>query len=297
MTCENQTRVTEFILLGFSRFPLCLVTVTLLGNFLTTVTSVDSALQTPIYFFLQNLSLLEVCFTLVMVPKMLVDLKFPRKIIFVGCGIQMYFFFFGSSECFLLSMMAYNLVATCYPLHYAVIMNKTLCLWMSTSSWMSGVLISMLDTWDSFCEPNAVDYFFCADLPQLKLIPEDTTMYEMQALVSTLLFMFPFSLILVFYTCIMITILRMLSSSRHQKTPSACSPHLIVVSLFYGTANLTYLWPESNQSSGNKKLVSLSYSAMTPKLNPIIYNLRNNDVKGAVKGTFTWRVLQKLDML
>ena len=160
MICENHTQVTEFTLRGFtnnsemqvSLFVLFLViyTVTLLGNFLiVTVTSMGPALQTPVYFFLRNLLLLGVCFTLVMVPKMLVDLVSPRKSIsFVGCGTQMcFFFFFGSSECFLLSMMAYDrIVAICNPLCYSVIMNRSLCLCMALGSWMSGVPMSMLQT-------------------------------------------------------------------------------------------------------------------------------------------------------
>uniref|UniRef100_A0A4X1TBE1 Olfactory receptor n=1 Tax=Sus scrofa TaxID=9823 RepID=A0A4X1TBE1_PIG len=289
------SHLTQFILLGFTNNPemqvslfvlfLLIYLVTLLGNFLiVTVTSVDPALQTPMYFFLRNLSLLEVCFTLVMVPKMLVDLVSSRKSIsFVGCGTQMYFFFFfGSSECFLLSMMAYDrFVAICNPLRYSVVMNRSLCLWMALGSWMSGVPVSMLQTaWlmaHPFCGPNTIDHFF--------------------SLASTLLFiMFPFSLILVSYTRIIKTILMMPSATGRQKAFSTCSSHLIVVSLFYGTASLTYLRPKSNQSPESKKLVSLSYTVITPMLNPIIYSLRNNEVKGAVKRTVTRKVLRKLDV-
>jgi olfactory receptor len=314
MICENHTRVTEFTLLGFTNNPrmqiflfilfLAIYTVTLLGNFLIViVTSVDPVLQTPMYFFLRNLSLLEVCFTLVMVPKMLIDLVSPRKIItFVGCGTQMYFFFFfGCSECFLLSMMAYDrFVAICSPLRYSVIMNRSLCLWMVLGSWMFGVPVSMLQTaWMMtlpFCGPNAIDHFFCDGPPVLKLVTEDTTMYEMQALASTLLFiMFPFSLILVSYTRIIVTILRMPSATGRQKAFSTCSSHLIVVSLFYGTSSLIYLRPKSSQSLESKKLLSLSYTVITPLLNPIIYSLRNNEVKGAIKRTVIRNILQKLD--
>ncbi|XP_041531924.1 LOW QUALITY PROTEIN: olfactory receptor 10A7-like [Microtus oregoni] len=316
MTCENHTRITEFVLLGFTNNPdmqaslfvlfLAIYSVTLLGNFLIiAVTSVDHALQTPMYFFLRNLSLLEVCFTLVMVPKMLVDLVSTRKVIsFVGCGTQMYFFFFfGSSECFLLSVMAYDcFVAICNPLRYSVIMNRSLCLCMAIGSWMSGVPVSMLQTaWMMalpFCGPNSVDHFFCDGPPVLKLVSEDTTTYEMQALASTLLFiMFPLSLILVSYTRIIGTILKMPSATGLQKAFSTCSSHLIVVSLFYGTASLTYLRPKSNQSPESKKLVSLSYTVITPMLNPIIYSLRNNEVKGAVKRTINRKVMKKLDAL
>ncbi|XP_020835122.1 olfactory receptor 10A7 [Phascolarctos cinereus] len=315
MTCENQTRVTEFFFLGFTDNPemqvclfilfLIIYLVTLVGNFLIiTVTSVDPALQTPMYFFLRNLSFLEVCFTLVMVPKMLVDLVSAKKSIsFIGCGTQMYFFFFfGSSECFLLSMMAYDrYVAICNPLRYTLIMNQGLCNLMAIGSWLSGVPVSMLQTaWMMalpFCGQNAVDHFFCDGPPVLKLVSQDTTMYEMQALASTLLFiMFPFSLILVSYTHIITTILKMPSATGRQKAFSTCSSHLIVVSLFYGTASLTYLRPKSTQSPESKKMVSLSYTVITPMLNPIIYSLRNNEVKGAVRRTFSREVLQKLEV-
>jgi olfactory receptor len=130
----------------------------------------------------------------------------------------------------------------------------------------------------------------------LKLVTEDTTMYEMQALASTLLFiMFPFSLTLVSYTCIIVTILRMPSATGRQKAFSTCSSHLIVVSLFYGTSSLIYLRPKSSQSLESKKLLSLSYTVITPMLNPIIYSLRNNEVKGAIKRTVIRNILQKLD--
>ncbi|KAM5251196.1 LOW QUALITY PROTEIN: olfactory receptor 10A7 [Hipposideros larvatus] len=300
--CENHTRVTEFILLcftnnadvSFSILFLVIYTVTLLGNFLVTITSVDPVLQTPMYFFLLNLSLLEVCFTLVMAPKMLVDLVSPQKPL--GCHTH-YFCFFGSSESFLLSMIAYDrFVAICNPLRYSFIINRPLCLWMAIGSWMSDVSVSILQmAWMMalpFCGPST-GHIFCDGLPVLKL---DTTMYEMQALASTLLFiMFPFSLILLSYTHIITTIPRILSATGCQMAFSTRSSHL-TGSLFCRTARLTYLWPKSNQSPESKKLVLLSSTVITPMLNPIIYRVRNNEVKGAVKRTFTRKVLQKLDV-
>ncbi|KAM4881083.1 LOW QUALITY PROTEIN: olfactory receptor 10A7 [Thomomys bottae] len=233
-------------------------------------------------------------------PKMLADLVSPRKVIsFVGCG-TMYFFFFGSSQCFL-SMMAYDrFVALSNPLRYPVIMSRPLCLWMAAGSWVSGVPVSMLQTaWMMalpFCGPNAIDHFFCEGPPVLKLVTEDTTMYELQALASMLLFiMFPFSLILVSYTRIIITILKMPFATGRQKVFSTYSFHLIVVSLFYATASLTYLRLKSNYSSESKKLLSLSYTVITPMLNRVIYSLRNKDMKGAVKRTFARNLLKKLD--
>lgn len=135
-------------------------------------------------------------------------------------------------------------------------------------------------------------FFFCDGPPVLKLVTQDTTMYEMQALASPLLFiMLPFSLILVYNIRIISTILRMPSATGHLKAFSTCISHIIVVSLFYGTASLTYLQPKSNQSLESKKLLSLSYTVITPMLNPIIYSLRNNELKGRIKRTFTRKVL------
>ncbi|KAM8804056.1 LOW QUALITY PROTEIN: olfactory receptor 10A7 [Rhynchonycteris naso] len=215
--------------------------------------------------------------------------------------IPIYFFFFGSSECFLLSMMAYDhFVAICSPLRYSVITNRSsACGWLVVGPWMSGVPASMLQTaWIMalpFCGPNTVEHFFCDGSPLLKLVTE-TTMYKIQALASTLFIIFPFSLILVSYTHIITTIMRMPSATGYQKAFSTCSSHLTVVSLFYGTASLTYLWPRSSQAPESKKLVSLFYTVITPMLNPIIYSLRNNELKGAVNRTFSRKVLQKLDV-
>ncbi|XP_006036055.1 olfactory receptor 10A7-like [Alligator sinensis] len=305
MTCKNDTQVTEFILVGFSTLPkmqvafflvfLSIYTITLLGNIIIVILiTVEVALDTPMYFFIRNLSVIETGFTLVMVPKMLVNLLSRNKnISFVGCGTQMYFiFFFGSTECFLLSLMAYDrYVAICNPLRYSIIMNRKVCFWMAAGSWIAGIPVSMLQTaWMftlPFCVPNEINHFFCDGPPVLKLVTGDTSMYDMQAVMSTLFFiMFPFFLILVSYIHIITTILRMTSAEGRRKAFSTCSSHLTVVTLFYGTASLNYFRPKSSNSPESKKLVSLSYTVITPMLNPIIYSLRNNEVKGALKRTF-----------
>ena len=317
MVRSNQTSmVTEFLFSGFPKFedgnllffiPLLIIYIFIIvGNLIVFfAVRMDTHLHNPMYNFISIFSFLEIWYTTATIPKMLSNLVSKKKTIsIIGCLLQMYFFHsLGNSEGILLTTMAIDrYVAICNPLRYSVIMNRSLCLWMAVGSWMSGVPVSMLQTaWlmaHPFCGPSTIDHFFCDGPPVLKLVTEDTTMYEMQALASTLLFiMFPFSLILVSYTRIIKTILMMPSATGRQKAFSTCSSHLIVVSLFYGTASLTYLRPKSNQSSESKKLVSLSYTVITPMLNPIIYSLRNNEVKGAVKRMITRKVLQKLDVL
>uniref|UniRef100_A0A674JJR0 Olfactory receptor n=1 Tax=Terrapene triunguis TaxID=2587831 RepID=A0A674JJR0_9SAUR len=300
----NHTTVTEFILVGFSNHPnlqvplflifLGIYTITLTGNVLIIlVTSFDPALNSPMYFFLRNLASLEICFNLVIVPKMLVNLLVENKAIsFAGCAAQMYFFFFfGAAECCLLAAMAYDrYVAICNPLHYPDIMTRRACFQLAGASWFSGFPVATVQTtWIfslPFCGPNQVNHFFCDSPPVLELSCADTSLFEIEALTATVLFiMFPFLLILVSYVRIITTILRMPSEEGRRKAFSTCSSHLVVVTLFYGTASSTYFRPKSSYSPDTKKLISLSYTVITPMLNPIIYSLRNKEVKGALRRT------------
>ncbi|XP_006268376.1 olfactory receptor 10A4-like [Alligator mississippiensis] len=304
MSRQNHSSVTEFILIGFSNHPnlqgplflifLVIYTITLMGNILIIlVTTLDSALQSPMYFFLRNLSSLEICFNLVIVPKMLVNLLVENKTIsYSGCAAQMYFFFFfGAAECCLLAAMAYDrFVAICNPLRYPEIMNRRACFQLIGASWFSGFPVSTVQTtWIfslPFCGPNRINHFFCDSPPVLDLACADTYLFEIEALTATVLFiMFPFLLILVSYVRIITTILRMPSKEGRHKAFSTCSSHLVVVTLFYGTASSTYFRPKSSYSPDTKKLLSLSYTVITPMLNPIIYSLRNNEVKGALRRT------------
>ncbi|XP_015270321.1 PREDICTED: olfactory receptor 10A4-like [Gekko japonicus] len=302
MTWANNSIVTEFILFGFSdllQLQLLLFVIflimyfaMLLGNiFIVLLTTTDPALQNPMYFFLRNLSLLELCLTLVIVPKMLVNLLSENKAIsFPGCAMQMFFFFFfGSTECFLLATMAYDrYAAICNPLHYTVIMNKRFCVQLALFSWFSGIPVGTVQTtWlfsFPFCGPNEVNHFFCDSPPVLKLVCGDTYLFEIYAITGTILVVLsPFMLILVSYARIIVTILRMPSVTGRHKAFSTCSSHLIVVTLFYGTIGLTYFRPKSSYSANTKKLLSLFYTVFTPMLNPIIYSLRNKEVKGAMR--------------
>ncbi|XP_065270580.1 olfactory receptor 10A4-like [Emys orbicularis] len=303
---KNGTRsfCTEFILVGFSNHPnlqvplflifLGIYTITLTGNVLIIlVTSFDPALNSPMYFFLRNLASLEICFNLVIVPKMLVNLLVENKAIsFAGCAAQMYFFFFfGAAECCLLAAMAYDrYVAICNPLHYPDIMTRRACFQLAGLSWFSGFPVATVQTtWIfslPFCGPNQVNHFFCDSPPVLELSCADTSLFEIEALTATVLFiMFPFLLILVSYVRLITTIMRMPSEEGRHKAFSTCSSHLVVVTLFYGTASSTYFRPKSSYSPDTKKLISLSYTVITPMLNPIIYSLRNKEVKSALRRT------------
>ena len=285
---------TEIQLLLFLTF-LIIYLATLIGNSLIIlVTLADPMLHSPMYFFLRNLSFLEIGLNLVIVPKMLGTLlAWDTTISFSGCATQMYFsFFFGVAECFLLATMAYDrFVAICTPLHYAVIMNQRTRAKLAVASWFPGFPVATVQTtWlfsFPFCDTNKVNHFFCDSPPVLKLVCGDTTQFEVYASVGTILvIMIPCLLILCSYFRIAAAILKIPSAKGKHKAFSTCSSHLLVVSLFYVSLSLTYFRPKSNNSPETKKLLSLSYTIVTPMLNPIIYSLRNNEVKNALSRTF-----------
>ncbi|NWI11622.1 O10A7 protein, partial [Crypturellus soui] len=305
MSGLNKTVVTEFILLGFPSLAqfqllffvmlLLIYIVTLLGNILIIlIIMVDPALHSPMYFFLQNLSFLDICFTLVVVPQLFSNLLTEKKSIsFIGCMAQMFFFFsFGTVECFLLAAMAYDrYVAICNPLRYRNIMNRRVCIQVMLALWFSGIPVGTLQTtWLfslPFCGPNKVNHFFCDGPPVLELVCADTSLFETYSLTATvIIIMSPFVLILGSYICILHTVLKMNSATGRHKAFSTCSSHLIVVTLLYGTGILAYIQPKSDYSPDVKKLLSLSYTVVTPTLNPIIYSLRNSEVKESL-----WRTL------
>ena len=285
---------TEIQLLLFLTF-LIIYLATLIGNSLIIlVTLADPMLHSPMYFFLRNLSFLEIGLNLVIVPKMLGTLlAWDTTISFSGCATQMYFlFFFGVAECFLLATMAYDrFVAICTPLHYPVIMNQRTRAKLAVASWFPGFPVATVQTtWlfsFPFCDTNKVNHFFCDSPPVLKLVCGDTTQFEVYASVGTILvIMIPCLLILCSYFRIAAAILKIPSAKGKHKAFSTCSSHLLVVSLFYVSLSLTYFRPKSNNSPETKKLLSLSYTIVTPMLNPIIYSLRNNEVKNALSRTF-----------
>lgn len=303
---ENRT-VTEFILLGLLQYTpthFCLFALittmllaTLAGNsLLILLILADPHLHTPMYFFLWQLSLIDILFTLAIVPKMVSDYLLHNTIISVpGCGTQIFLgLALGGTECILLGLMSYDrYVAVCKPLHYPLLMNWSLCRQMAVGSWMSGAFNATLHTVYTlrfpFCGPREIHHFYC-ELPSvLHLSCEDTLTYETGVLVSTtILLLIPFLVILSSYTLILVTIIQMTSAEGQKKAFSTCLSHLTVVSLYYGAIIFVYMRPISSHASGQDKVVSVFYTIVTPMLNPVIYSLRNKDVMGAL-GKILWK--------
>lgn len=301
MEGENHT-LSEFIILGFSDLNdvqflfftifLMIYLCTLGGNiFIILVTLVDIQLYTPMYFFLRNLAFLDICYTTTNVPQMMVHLLSKKKSIsYGGCVAQLFaFLFFVGVECLLLAAMAYDrYIAICKPLRYSVIMNKVLYSRLAASCWTGGFLNSVVHTVLTFrlpfCGNNKINYFFCDIPPLLILSCGDTSVNEL-ALLSIGVFIgwTPFLCIILSYLYIISTILRIRSSEGRQKAFSTCASHLIIVLLYYGSSIFTYVRPISAYSLEKDRLISVLYSVVTPMLNPIIYSLRNKDIKEAAK--------------
>ncbi|XP_004418704.1 PREDICTED: olfactory receptor 10A3-like [Ceratotherium simum simum] len=301
MKRQNQSSVVEFILLGFSNFPelqeqlfgvflvICLVTLT--GNaIIIVIISLEQSLHVPMYLFLLILSLVDVGISAVVMPEMLVVFSSEKtSISFVSCFVQMYFLLlFSGTECFLLGAMAYDrFAAICHPLSYPMIMNKRVFTNLVMFSWVSGIVVATVQTtWVfsfPFCGPNEINHLFCETPPVLELVCADTFLFEIYAFTGTILIVVvPFLLILLSYVRILFAILKMPSTTGRQKAFSTCASHLTSVTLFYGTANMTYLQPKSGYSPETKKLMSLAYTLLTPLLNPLIYSLRNSEMKRAL---------------
>uniref|UniRef100_A0A452RJY9 Olfactory receptor n=1 Tax=Ursus americanus TaxID=9643 RepID=A0A452RJY9_URSAM len=302
MEQKNGSSFTGFILLGFSDRPqlelvlfvvlLIFYLFTLLGN--TTIIALshlDPHLQTPMYFFLSNLSFLDLCYTTSTVPQLLVHLRGTDKSIsFGGCVAQMFVSLgLGSTECILLGVMAFDrYAAICRPLHYTVVMHPRLCALMASASWVIGFANSLLQTVLTFlvplCGRNKIDHFLCEVPPLLKLACVDTTANEsVLFFVSVIILLIPVALITFSYGRIVRAVLRIKSSAGQRKAFGTCGSHITVVSLFYGTAIYAYLQPNNNHSQDQGKFVSLFYTIVTPMVNPVIYTLRNKDVTGAMK--------------
>nr|XP_056720012.1 olfactory receptor 11A1-like [Euleptes europaea] len=300
---ENETTITEFLLLGFGDlgdlqwllFLLFLVIyiVTVVANILIVVlVVVDHHLHTPMYFFLGNLSCLETCCSSNILPVMLANLFHGGQgtISVTGCMTQYYFFgFLAASECYLLAVMSYDrYVAICNPLLYMVLMNGKVCLLLVAGSWVSGSMainiIMYLIQQLTFCGPTAINHFFCDFNPFLKLSCSDTHTVKISSLFLGALFSFlPFLMTLTSYSYIISAIVRIPSTSGRQNAFSTCSSHLIVVSIFYGTLMIAYMLPETEALQDLNKVFSLFYTVLTPLFNPLIYSLRNRDVKVAFR--------------
>ncbi|XP_030050876.1 olfactory receptor 1361-like [Microcaecilia unicolor] len=299
---ENKTSVTEFILLGFSDHPhlqlfisvtvFLIFLMSVLGNlmFLMLVCA-DSHLQKPMYFFLSNLSFLDICNTSVTLSTLLHSLLTGEKLIsFSLCMAQLYFFIcFTSIEFFLLAVMAYDrYVAICNPLRYMLVMNRKVCVLLASSSWVIGFMDSVphvfLTSQFSFCKGNEINHFYCDFTVLMKLSCSDILTLEIVLFTEgVILAVIPSVLTLTSYVHIISTILKIQSAKGRHKAFSTCSSHLTVVLLFYGTLMSVYMRPASMYSPDQDKLFSLLYTALIPMLNPIIYSMRNEEVKKALR--------------
>ncbi|XP_061447930.1 olfactory receptor 5AR1-like [Rhineura floridana] len=297
----NYTEVTTFIIAGFTGTKklqviyfiifLLIYLLTLSGNIILLITlKTESSLHTPMYFFLSNLAVLEIGYTSVTLPKLLaISLGRAKAISLTACLAQSYFFFFlGSTECFLLAVMAYDrYVAICNPLRYPILMCNKICVYLALGSWVTGflnpcpstILVSRLH----FCG-NIINHFFCDVPPLLSLSCTNTYISRTIIFInSAVIVLGTFLLTMLSYACILATLLRMSSTKGRQKAFSTCTAHLTVVTLYYGTVIFIYVNPAGQHSMETNKVVSFIYSVVTPMLNPVIYSLRNEDVKKALE--------------
>uniref|UniRef100_A0A8D1N506 G-protein coupled receptors family 1 profile domain-containing protein n=1 Tax=Sus scrofa TaxID=9823 RepID=A0A8D1N506_PIG len=305
MKMENQSTVSEFLLMGLPIWPehrgifftlfLGMYLTTVLGNLLIILLiRLDPHLHTPMYFFLSHLAYSDLSFSSVTVPKMLMNMQTQdQSISYAGCIAQMYFFiFFTVLDDFLLASMAYDrYVAICHPLHYTTIMRKGLCTLLVIVSWIlssaDALCYTLLLTQLSFCADNTIPHFFCDPGTLLKLSCSDTSLNELVIFtVGLAVITLPLICILISYGRIGATILRVPSTKGICKALSTCGSHLSVVSLYYGTIIGLYFFPSSSTSSDKNIISSVMYTVVTPLLNPFIYSLRNRDMKGALVKLF-----------
>ncbi|NXI08168.1 O10C1 protein, partial [Irena cyanogastra] len=301
MILGNLSGLSEFRLLGFPEIShlhpllfvvlLSLYILTLMANTAVAFTiNTDNTLHTPMYFFLTQLSCLDICYLSVIIPAILENLMLGTvSISKTRCAMQMFFFlFFGVAECFLLAAMSLDrYFAICHPLHYTITMSSRGCRSLVAGSYICGAAVGSVHTLITFSSPlcgSAIDHFFCEIQPLLDLLCGSTLPREIQVMVvAVFAILSPFLLVIYSYIRIISTILHMASAESRQKAFSTCSSHLLVVTLFYGTAGSMYLRPKFTYCAPVDKFLSLSYSVVTPLLNPIIYSLRNKEVKAALK--------------
>ncbi|XP_074140631.1 olfactory receptor 10T2-like [Sminthopsis crassicaudata] len=305
MKLENETWIVkEFVLVGFSNLPdlkvtlftlfLLMYLITLSGNVtIITIIYLDHTLHTPMYCFLGVLSLSETCYTLVTIPNMLAHLLIENHVISIpSCRAQMFFFIgLSCSNCFLLILMGYDrYVAICHPLRYAVIMRPSVCLYLGSLVFCSGFLVAVTETClifsSSFCHSNRVEHFFCDIAPVLKL---SCTQSAAKALIifffSVIMVLASFLLILLSYAFIVAAIVKIPSAARRRKAFSTCVSHLTVVIVHFGCASIIYLRPKSGNNPDQDRMVAVFYTVVTPLLNPVVYTLRNKEVRVVLKRT------------
>ncbi|NXW37822.1 O1019 protein, partial [Phaetusa simplex] len=302
MTPVNHTGVHQFILLGLTTRPdlrlllflafLAMYMVTLLGNFgIMILIRTDLHLHTPMYYFLGHLAFVDVCYSSVVLPKMLVQILTEEKTIgFLGCATQLCcFVIFGVTECLLLAVMAYDrYVAICKPLLYPTIMSGWMCRWLVAGSYAIGVLHAVTHTTFiftfSFCRSNVINHYFCDIAPLLALSCSNTHTYEVVVLaLVSINCLSTMTIIFVSYSYILPAVLRIRSVEGRRKAFSTCASHLTVVTMFFGAILFMYLRPSSTYALGENKGATLFYTIMTPTLNPLVYSLRNREVKAALR--------------
>ncbi|ELV09559.1 olfactory receptor 7A10 [Tupaia chinensis] len=302
MEPRNNTEISEFLLLGFSEEPelqtfifglfLSMYLITVCGNLLIILATIsDSHLHTPMYFFLSNLSSVDICLTSTTVPKMLVNIQTQSQVItYAGCITQMFFFLlFIVLDDFLLTIMAYDrYVAICHPLHYTVIMHPWLCVLLLLASWTLSALYSLLNSLMmlqlSFCTHTQIFHFFCEFNQMVHLACSDTFINDIVMYLGAILLAGgPFTGILYSYCKIVSSIRKISSAQGKYKAFSTCASHLSVVSLFYCTSLGVYLSAANNKNSHSTAIASVMYTVVTPMLNPFIYSLRNKDIKRALR--------------
>ncbi|XP_053781002.1 olfactory receptor 5B2 [Desmodus rotundus] len=299
---ENNTEVAEFILLGLSsapelQVPLFMIftliyLISVVGNLgMVILILMDSRLHTPMYFFLSNLSLVDFCYSSAVTPKVMAGLLLGDKVIsYNACAAQMFFFAsLATVENYLLASMAYDrYAAVCKPLHYTTTMTTGVCARLVIGSYVYGFLIASLhirETFSlSFCKSNVVHHFFCDVLAVMTLSCSDRQISELiLVIVASFNIVFALLVILISYLFIFVTILKMHSAEGYQKALSTCASHLTAVSIFYGTIIFMYLQPSSSHSMDTDKIASVFYTMVIPMLNPLVYSLRNKEVKNAFK--------------
>ncbi|KAJ7344152.1 hypothetical protein JRQ81_000102 [Phrynocephalus forsythii] len=303
---QDINNVTEFIFFGLTQNEemqkICFVVFLLfylacvLGNLLIIVTIVFSChLNSAMYFFLSYLSFVDICYSSVTAPKMIADFLVEKKrISFIGCIAQLFgVHFFGCTEIFILTVMAYDrYIAICKPLHYTTIMTKRVCGQMVAASWLGGFMHSLVQTLMTaklpFCGPNEIDHYFCDVHPLLKLACTDTYIVGIIVVANSGMIALSCFLILVVSYIVILLYLRSRSSEGRRKALSTCASHVLVVILFFGPCTFTYIRPSSNFSED--KTVALFYTIITPMLNPLIYTLRNQEVKNAMRRLWSRKV-------
>ncbi|XP_074075631.1 olfactory receptor 2AJ1-like [Macrotis lagotis] len=313
---KNQTFVSDFILLGLldrNQDGLLLLTLILIMYMVATMGNtvlillirIDIRLHTPMYFFLSHLSFMDILHISNIIPKMASNYISGRKsITFAGCGFQMFFYvIFVSAECLILTVMSYDrYVAICHPLRYPILMSHRISVILAAGCWLGGTVNSTVHTIYvlllPFCGTRAIDHFFCEVPALLKLACTDTSHYESGLNVTGILFLLiPISIILASYGQILRTVLHIKSMEAQKKAFSTCSSHLAVVTIYYGSIIFTYMRPRSYHTPGQDKILAITYTVLTPVLNPIIYSFRNKDVLCALKKVLGKTLIHKNENL